>query len=376
MKPRVALLVTSLDRGGAEIQVALLAVELARRGYTVAVISLVAPTAFTVELMDAGVKVFSLHMRPGVADARGLARLIRFLVRFRPRILHSHLFHANILARVARVVIPMPIVISTLHSASESGRRRSDTHMRDLAYRATGRLADHVVAVCEAVARRHVAARAARADNLRVIPNGVDTAVFRQDMERRARMRRELGVDGSFVWLAVGRLMWKKDYPTMLRAFAAQRGAVLMVAGVGPQDGELRNMAGELRADVRWLGERDDVAALMNAADALVLSSAIEGLPMVLLEAAASGLVAVSTDAGGAREAIEEGETGYVVPAGDVEALSSAMALVGTLDATERERMSGLARERAVARFDLKAVATQWERCYGELLERAGRDEE
>ena len=376
MKPRVALLTTSLDRGGAETQVALLAVELARRGYTVAVISLVAPTAFTVELLDAGVKVFSLYMRPGVADARGLARLIRFLVRFRPRILHSNLFHANILARLARVLVPVPIVISTLHSASESGRRRSDTHMRDWVYRATGRLADHVVAVCEAVARRHVAARAARADNLQVIPNGVDTAAFRPDMERRARMRRDLGVDGDFVWLAAGRLMWKKDYPTMLRAFAAQRGAVLLVAGVGPQDGELRSMAEELRAEVRWLGERDDVAALMNAADALVLSSAIEGLPMVLLEAAASGLVAVSTDAGGAREAIVEGETGYVVPVGDIEALSSAMALVGALDAGERERMSRLARERAVARFELKAVATQWERCYGELLERARRDED
>lgn len=376
MTPRVALLTTSLDRGGAETQVASLAVELARRGYKVAVVSLLAPSAFTVELMDAGVEVFSLRMRPGVADARGLARLIRFLVRFRPRILHSHLFHANVLARVARLVVPVPIVISTLHSASESGRRRSDTRMRDLAYRASDRLADRVVAVCEAGARRHAAARAARPGKVQVIPNGVDTAVFRPDRERRARMRRELGVDARFVWLAAGRLMWKKDYPTMLRAFAAQRGGVLMVAGVGPLDDELRSMAGQMRADVRFLGERDDIAALMNAADALVLSSGIEGLPMVLLEAAASGLVAVSTDAGGAREAIVEGETGYVVPVGDAEALSSAMALMGSLDAAERERMSRLARERAVARFDLNAVVTQWERCYGELLERAGRDED
>ncbi len=375
MKPRVALLTTCLDRGGAETQVALLAVELARRGYTVAVISLMAPAAFTVALMDAGVEVFSLDMRPGVAAARGLARLVRFLVRFRPRILHSHLFHANVLARVARLVVPVPIVISTLHSASESGHRRSDTRVRDLVYRASDRLADRVVAVCEAVARRHAAARAVGPDHLQVIPNGVDTEVFRPDLARRAQMRRELGVDGAFVWLAAGRLMWKKDYPTMLRAFAAQHGAVLMVAGVGPQDGELRNMAGEMHANVRWLGARDDMAALMNAADALVLSSVIEGLPMVLLEAAASGLVAVSTDAGGAREAIAEGQTGYVVPVGDVEALSDAMALVGSLDAAKRERMSRCARERAVARFDLKAVATAWESCYRELLERGGREQ-
>jgi glycosyltransferase involved in cell wall biosynthesis len=369
MIPRVALLTTSLDRGGAETQVAALAIELARRDYPVAVISLLAPTAFTVELMDAGVQVFSLHMRPGVADPRGLARLIRFLVRFRPHILHSHLFHANILARLARLVVPVPIIVSTLHSVSESGRRRVDTRMRDLAYRMSDPLADRVVAVCEAVARRHVSCRAVLPDKLRVIPNGVDIRVFRPDGERRERMRRELGLDASFVWLAAGRLMWKKDYPTMLRAFAARRGGVLLVAGTGPQSAELESLARELGADVRWLGARADIAALMNAADALVLSSVVEGLSMVLLEAAASGLVTVATDAGGAREAIVEGETGYVVPVGNVDALASAMECVATFDPVERERMSQAARERAVALYDLSGVATQWEMCYQELIE-------
>jgi len=300
---------------------------------------------------------------------------MRFLVRFRPRILHSHLFHANILARLSRLIVPVPVVVSTLHSVSESGRRRADTHWRDLAYRVSDPLTDRVVAVCEAVARRHLACRAVSSAKCRVIANGVDGAAFRPDGERRAAMRRELGLDKGFVWLAAGRLMWKKDYATMLRAFAARRHSVLLVAGTGPQSVELRDLAVQLGADVRWLGARTDIAELMNAADALVLSSVVEGLPVVLLEAAASGLIAVSTDAGGAREAIVDGETGFVVPGGNVEALANAMELVESLDAAERERMSRAARERAMTLFDQKTAAVEWERCYNELLEAARREQ-
>ncbi|MEN6602426.1 MAG: glycosyltransferase [Bryobacteraceae bacterium] len=373
MKPRIALLTTSLDRGGAEAQVVSLAVELARRGYKTAVISLTVPSAYKAELSDVGVEVFSLRMSPGVADPRGLWRLIRFLVRFRPQVLHSHLFHANIVARVARLFVPVPVVISTLHSASESGQHRTGTRARDTAYRISGWLADRVVAVCEAVAARHVACKAVRRAKLRVIPNGVDCHVFRPDPERRAAMRGELRVGDAFVWLAAGRLMWKKDYPTMLRAFAALRGhgSVLVVAGTGPQTGELRDMAAAINLNVRWLGALSDVAALMNAADGLELSSVVEGLPMVSLEAAASGLIAVSTSAGGASEAVSEGQTGFVVPVGDAEALATAMTRVESLEASERERMAEGARARALALFDIHAVTDAWERCYRDLLERA-----
>jgi len=373
MTPRVALLTTSLGCGGAEAQVVLLATGLARRGYRTGVVSLAAPTAFTADLKDAGVEVVSLSMRAGVADPRGLWRLIRFLARFRPAILHSHLFHANLMARVVRLVAPVPVVISTLHSIAESGRRHSGVRLRDLAYRLSDPLADQVVAVCQAASRRHLTAGAVRASKLCVIPNAVDTGVFRPDAERRAAMRQALELDGAFVWLAAGRLMWKKDYPTMLRAFACRNSSVLLVAGTGPQGEELRELASRLGVRVRWLGARDDMPALMNAADALVLSSVVEGLPVVLLEAAASGLIAVSTDAGGAREAVEDGATGYIVPIGDAQALSQAISRVESLDEAAREQMARAARRRALALFDIHSVTGQWERLYGELLERARR---
>jgi glycosyltransferase involved in cell wall biosynthesis len=333
-------------------------------------ISLLPPVAFEAELARAGIPVAALGMRPGVPDPRALARLVAILNRWRPQLLHCHMFHANLLGRVARLLCPVPVVVSTVHSIAESGRASRRIRLRDAAYRLTGPLADCVVAVCRAAAEAHVARGAIGGGTLRVIPNGVDTAVFRPDAGRRARLRAELGVEPAFVWLAAGRLLWKKDYATLLHALARQNGAVLLIAGEGPQAAELRALAGTLAVDARFLGRRADLPDLMNAADGLVLSSVIEGLPTVLLEAAASGLPAVATDAGGASEAIVEGETGFVVPVSDPAALAAGMARLAALSASERERMCRAARAHAVARFDLRVIAGQWESTYRELLER------
>jgi glycosyltransferase involved in cell wall biosynthesis len=366
MKPRIVLLVTGLLPGGAERQVVSLAGELRRRGWEVALISL---TNGGRDLP--GIPVFSLGMRPGVPDPRALARLIVLLNRLRPHILHSHLFHANLLARVVRLFSPAPVVVSSLHSTAESRRSSARIRLPDFAYRITDPLADCVTAVSQAAAERHAAAGAVRRGKLRIVPNGVDTALFRPDPERRAstRSRLGIGIGDGFVWLAAGRLMWKKDFPTLLRAFAALPGSILLIAGEGPQKDELRRLARDLAVDARFLGRVEDMPAIMNAADALALSSVVEGLPMVLLEAAASGLPAVATDYRGVREAVRDGETAFVAPPGDPAALAAAMSRLAALPPAAREAMSRAAREHAT-RFHLAAVASQWERLYRELLER------
>ncbi len=370
---RVAQLVTSIGRGGAEQQVRGLSLKLRERGWDVSVISLIALEAPETELERAGVNVYSLGMRPGVPDLRGLARLAWILRRLRPAVLHSHMFHANVLARAVRLICPAPVLLSTLHSAAEAGARRQETGnrplFRDLIYRFTGPMADAVIAVSDAVAERHARDNAASRRKLRVIPNGVNTSVFRPDPELRARTRRELNLDSQFVWLAAGRLMWKKDYPTLLRAFAARPASALLIAGLGPLDADLQKLAQALGVNARFLGQVDRMPALLNAADAVASSSIIEGLPMALIEAAACGLPAVTTDAGGVRDIIVDGVTGYVTSPGDPMALSAAIARVETMAAGEREAMSRAARARAVTRFEITGVAAQWEALYNELLE-------
>jgi len=364
MTAPVVLLTTNLARGGAEMQVARLAVSLRRRGWPVSVVSLLQPSALEGGLVSSGVAVYSLRMQPGRANPLALPRLASILRKLRPRVLHSHMFHANLLARAVRLICPVPVVVSTLHSVAESSRRSADMGCRDWMYRITDGLSDVTVSVSEAGAERHAAARAVPRAKLRVIPNGVDTERYRPDPAQRALMRAQLGLGEEFAWLAAGRLMWKKDYPTMLRAMARQRAGVLFIAGSGPLEPELRALARELGVDARFLGSRDDIPELMNACDGLLLSSVVEGLPMVLLEAASCGLPCVATDAGGAREAVANERTGYVVPPGIPDALAAAMSHLTELSGQARRDMSQAARELAVTRFDLSVVTAQWERLY------------
>ncbi len=120
-----------------------------------------------------------------------------------------------------------------------------------------------------------------------------------------------------------------KDYPTLLKALArAPETARLLIAGAGPLLTELVQLAARLGLErrVRFLGFEPNVQRWMQAADGFVLSSRYEGLPMVLLEAGACGVPAVATDVPGTREAIVNGETGWLAPAGDADALAQAMA--------------------------------------------------
>ena len=132
---------------------------------------------------------------------------------------------------------------------------------------------------------------------------------------------RSLGLDGEFAWLAVGRFEQAKDYPTMLRAFArvhaAHPAAVLLLVGRGSLQAETQSLAASLGLDgrVRFVGTREDVPEFMTVADGYVMSSAWEGMPMVLLEAAAAGLPIVATMVGGNPEVVRDGSHGLPGPA-------------------------------------------------------------
>lgn len=370
MPADVAFLSTGLDLGGAEAQLVGLATRLQARGWDVGVISMIRPAALGDELRAAGVPVASLGMRRGVPDPRGLLRLASLLRAWRPRILHTHMVHANLLGRVARLLYRVPVLVSTAHGVEEGGR------WREWGYRLTDWLCDVTTHVSRAGADRYVRVGAVPAHKVLVVPNGVDTDRFRPDPAARERLRSQLGVGSRFVWLAVGRLEPVKDFPSLLQAFAHLRrdghDPVLWLVGDGPEAPRLRAEARELRVEgaVRFWGVRRDVPALMSAADALALPSRSEGQPLVLLEAAACGLPVVATDVGGVREVVEDGRTGFLVPPGDPEALAGAMARLMALPPPRRAAMGQAARGYVEARYALERVVDRWEALYRDLLRR------
>ncbi|WP_138494504.1 glycosyltransferase [Paenibacillus pinistramenti] len=366
---KVLFLITGLDYAGAEAQVVQLSRVLRSAGWIVQLVSMIEPAAYLEELAAMGVVVMTLGMRKGVPDPRAVFRLRRLVRSFRPDVVHSHMVHANLLARAARLFVRMPVLACTAHSIHEGGRLRS------WLYRLTDRLCDIMTNVSQEAVNRYIAIKASPAGKILLMPNGIDTERFSLPEGSRHRIRHELGIKEQFVWLAVGRLAPEKDYPTMLKAFAmlqpAFPAAVLLIAGTGPEAPELKRLCGELgvAGQVRFLGLRTDIPELMAGADAYLMSSKWEGLPMVLLEAAASGLPIVATDAGGNREIVGHGVNGYLSAPSDHLLLSGEMQRLMERTPQQRESMGACGREKVRQSYDIKAIARRWEVLY----EQAGR---
>ncbi|QYY32323.1 glycosyltransferase [Cupriavidus pinatubonensis] len=371
---RILLLCTGLKMGGAEQQIAALARQFLRDGHAVAVVSLTAEQEVS---LPEGATVLHLGMRKTLPSfARSLWRLNRFVRQWRPDVIHAHMVHANLAARVLAAVTDAPQVLCSAHSAREGGR------VRMLAYRLTDRWAALTTHVSEAGRQAMIAAGAVAPERIRVVPNGIDTALFRPDPARRQSTRAALGVDADTrVIINVGRLVPEKAQHVLIEAFArlvrqadsaTPSGAMrLFIVGAGPVRSTLEATIDRLgvQSVVTLLGMRNDVPALLNAADVFALSSDIEGMPLVIGEALASGCAVVATDAAGVAELL--GDAGKIVPCGSVEALA---------DALDRAMACGVGmsgeqmarRQRIVDKFSLEAVARQWIGCYAALTGVAG----
>ncbi|MGA7343794.1 MAG: glycosyltransferase, partial [Terracidiphilus sp.] len=193
------------------------------------------------------------------------------------------------------------------------------------------------------------------------------------DPVRRAKTRAALAANSDFIWLAAGRLALSKDYPNLLRAFAIVHAscpdARLWIAGQGTADesSALLSLAAELGVDrtMQWLGLRHDLPALLDAADAFVLSAAWEGMPLALAEAMAMEKPVVATDVGGVRELVLG--AGTIVPARDAEALAQAMLVLMRETSAARAAQCRAARQRIQQHFSIEARAGEWESFYRAL---------
>lgn len=367
----VTLLVASLERDGAETQLVLLAKRLAAWGWPVQLVAMLPIDAFGSELD--GLEVHFLGMGRRAFDPAAALRFVRLLRRHRSRALVSFTSPANLFGRLVGRAAGAPVIVSSIRGERVGGRAK------ELAMRLTARFDSVTTTNSERVAASLARRGLAGGRQLQVIPNGVDLRRFTGRPEVRGQTRSELGADdATFVWLAVGRLEPAKDYPTLLAALARLGAAPahrLYVAGGGSLRSELEARAETLGVAerVRFLGARSDVPRLLAAADAVVLSSAHEGMPNALMEAGAAARPAVATDVGGVREVLRDGEGGLVVPPGDPEALAEGMRRLMAMGPLERARLGDAARHHITAGYSVDAMARSWQALLTERLEARGR---
>ncbi len=327
----VLFLIRSLHVGGAERQLATLAVGLQARGHRVVIATFYAGGELASELIASGVAILPLAKR-GRWDLIGPAfRLVKAVRQHRPEVLHPYLPDANLAATVLRPFLP-PLRLVW-------GARTSNVEfsaydwLTGLTYRLAGYLssgADVIVVNSRAGAAYHVDQGYPRS-RLQIIPNGIDTNQFQPDAIGRDRLRREWGVAaGAPLVGLVGRLDPMKDHRTFLEAaalFAARQADVRFVA-VGGGAGSYADMLVDHAARVgisdrlTWAGMRADMPAVYSALDLSTSTSVGEGFPNAVAEAMACGTPCVVTDAGDSAWIV--GDLGEVVAARDPASLAEA----------------------------------------------------
>lgn len=361
----VVFLITSLDRGGAETQLVRLALALHRRGRKVGILTMLPSSAFVEDLQAAGIPLVECLLPSRKQPWRMIPKVVRQLRAWRPPVLVTFNFPADVMGRIAGKLAGIPAIVGSLRTAFVKNR------LRRLFYRFTEPLISLTVSNSQAAIDYMVADRLLTPRKTCVIPNGMLASSYPAAVSRET-VREELGAaPGAFLWLAVGNLRPAKDYPTLLeaasRCAAAHPAFQLCVVGGGEDlEALLANVeARGLRERVQFLGQRADVPRLLAAADAFVLSSAWEGLPNTVMEAMALALPVVATRVGGVSELLEEGVSGFIVPSRDPASLARGMDTIMALAPEARSAMGAAGRARMVADFDIERVVDRWEEVLG-----------
>lgn len=374
---RLVLVISTLTHGGAEVQVRTLAEKFARRGWRVDLIVLRTPEAFVSELDAAGVRVHCVADASGRVGIGGWWRLVRLIRKLSPDVVHSHMRGANLATRLSRPFVKIPVLVCTAHNLKEGVNRRGTTGATETLYRLTDRFCDLTTNVSRSAVARYIETRAAPVDRIRFVPNGIDIDKFRRDDLARVRIRNELQLADRPVVINIGRFHPQKNHELLVRAFAEAHvkvpAAVLLLVGAGDLEREIKSLVAALGITpaVRFLGIRNDVRDLLSAADIYAMSSRYEGLPVVLLEAAASGLPIVATAVGGNTEIVQDGVSGLLVPSEDLAAFSRALVSLMTMSGTERAQWGGAGRRFVEGTYGIDSVVDTWEGLYADLGHRS-----
>jgi glycosyltransferase involved in cell wall biosynthesis len=367
----IALCITDLRPGGAERCLLELAAGLDRRRFEPVVYSLEPPPEtegggpILRGLEAAGIEVHCLGARRGWEFPRVVGRLTRLLGGQRPRVVQTLLFHANIVGRIAARRAGVPVVVSGIRVGEP--RRR----WRLWADWLTEGMVDRHVCVSDSVAQFARTAARLPAEKLVVIPNGVD--LRRHPAQRRADLQ-EVGIaPGRRVVSCVGRLEPQKGHAWLIRSSPAWLGRLpdtdLLLVGEGPLRRSLERLCRQCGVSdrVRFAGWRGDVPEVLAASDLLVLPSAWEGMPKVLLEAMASRLAVVATDVEGVRELLGPAAEEQMVRYGDSAALAERIVRL-LEDRTRAAELGGENRGRAEQRFSIAAMVGAYQGLWESLL--------
>lgn len=373
---RVCHLITDLNAGGAERMLVNIVSRLDRSRFTNDVVSMIKPGILAEELRARDVPFADLGMQRGRPTISGFYALVRHIRRSKPHVLQTWLYHADLLGTMASHFAPAPRLLWNLRCSDlldMAGEDRLSHIIRALAWM-SGR-PDAVVVNSKRGKEFHRQA-GYHPRHWIEIPNGVDVARFRPNLDARKKMRSELRISPQTVVIGlVARFHPMKDHATFLQAaalFASRHRDcrfVLCGEGINHANQSLSGLIDKSGLGERLilLGVRGDMEMVYPAFDLLTLSSAFgEGFPNVLIEAMACGVPCVATDVGDSRQII--GDAGLIAPPKDATALADSWhALANAAGMADRGR------QRVEDHYSIERICALYENAYEKIASRSIR---
>ena len=375
MKAKILYVIDNLEFGGGERGFAQLAEGLRERYEILFACSPGGLLETRLGTLGVPIRPLDFRRRVSLAD---LARLFGILRSERVRLVHSMGARADFAARVAGRLARTPVIVSTIAmfvEGYEVSRVRRALYL--VAARLTERFADGFIAVSDAIRKTLVGGHRIPEEKVVRIYSGVELEAFQPGGRDWFRVKRELGFDPEAPLVGtIGRLVYQKAHDVFLQAASLVAKAVpdvqFLIVGEGPLRPGLEVLSRELGLrSCRFVGFREDIPNTLSIMDVFVLSSVLEGLPRVLLEALAMARPVVATRLDGVTEVIQDGLTGLLVPPRDPAALADA--IVSLLKDQDPARRLGQAGRKLVEeRFAVSRMVAEVDRFYTTLLEKKG----
>jgi len=355
-------MVLNLRIGGAENLVCDMARLQSRQGNEVIICSLESQQASLRKVEETGFRIIYLNKRGG-KDFRLLFRLVRLLKKEKPDILHTHNKAPLIYGALMRFLTRTPVLVNTRHG---QGRLHQSFFIWN-AY-------DFIVAVSHSAKNELLEHNRIEKNKVRVIHNGIDIQRF----NILDAADQSLQKNGKIVIGIVARLDYYKDLPNLITSFQKVltriNNAELWIVGDGNlrDDVEHRLKVLGLKEKVKLWGWQKDIAFFDRQIDVFVLPSLTEGISLALLEAMACGCPVVATRVGGNPEVVVDGQTGFLVPPKDPEAMAEAIITI-LQDKRMAQSMGEAGRRRVEEKFSLARMVNEYQKVYEEVLYRKRR---
>ena len=365
---KILFFIRSLDVGGAERQLVLIATGLSKQGYDVTVLTFYSGGIFAEELLRAKVRILSLRKKGRWDLAMFFYRLVSLVRDEAPDVMYSFLGVANIFAVLARFFIPHTRIVWGVRSSN------MDLDNYDKVTRWSYWLECRLVHFVDKIVANsyeglgYALANGFPSEKMVVITNGIDTEHFRPNKLAGERVRKAWGIGKNERLIGlVARIDPIKGHPTFFEAAGLIKGQLpgIRFVCVGNGETEYKNSMHELAAKMDlddvliWKGEHSNLMEVYNAFDLVCSSSFGEGFPNVVGEAMSCGVPCVVTDVGDS--ALIVGQAGLVVPPNDSKAMSLAWIEMLSLEAMEFQAMAVAARDRVTSQFSINTLLNSTE---------------